>query len=363
VDFPDTRESPAEVLTEIEKEVKLGILGAERSKQSLDREFGLGGWRPVPRFAIQQGAAWCEQSWRSIDDEKIAGVNMATILRETIALIAADFPARALDALFRLTMKLAGHLPAWAHVRAGTRDLKKGYKQLFPRRDQLAGNIITYVRDSTRRYRICTSLLFGATSSVNHFNRLTPVMVAFQRRFLVLMAAGYFDDFWIQAWRDVADPTMSLLTASIHAFGAKVAMEKGGTMVSLSRFLGIYTQLDFFREGKCLCYPTPAAIAKTTVAIQDRREAGTMSEAQASTLYSLARWVDQLRLALAAMQQIIMHRKQNTIKISAVLEAALAHIAAVVSLALPRIVGLGRPASAPIFVWTDAAEEKDAHGE
>jgi len=38
------RASPAEVLTEIEKEVKLGILGAERSKQSLDREFGLGGW-------------------------------------------------------------------------------------------------------------------------------------------------------------------------------------------------------------------------------------------------------------------------------------------------------------------------------
>ena len=101
-------------------------------------------------------------------------------------------------------------------------------------------------------------------------------------------------------------------------------------MVSLSRVLGIYTQLDFFQEGRCLCYPTPAAIAKTLVAIQARREAGTMSEAQAAKLYRSARWVDQLRLALAAMQQIIIHRKQNTIKISRVLDAALAHIAAVV---------------------------------
>jgi hypothetical protein len=40
-----------------------------------------------------------------------------------------------------------------------------------------------------------------------------------------------------------------------------------------------------------------------------RTQMGTMSEAQVATFYSLACWVDHLRLAIADMQQIIWHRQ------------------------------------------------------
>ena len=57
---------------------------------------------------------------------------------------------------------------------ATTLDLRKGYKQLFPHPTELRANIITYAASGVRCCRLSYALLFGAVSSVNHFNRVTP---------------------------------------------------------------------------------------------------------------------------------------------------------------------------------------------
>ena len=86
----------------------------------------------------------------------------------------ADLPARVFSTLYRATWSALHALPQWARPVAATLDLRKGYKQLFPHPTELRANVITYVASGVRCYRLSYALLFGALSSVNHFNRVTP---------------------------------------------------------------------------------------------------------------------------------------------------------------------------------------------
>ena len=59
---------------------------------------------------------------------------------------------------------------------ATTLDLRKGYKQLFPHPTELRTNFITYAASGVRGYRPSYASLFSAVCSVNHNNRVTPLM-------------------------------------------------------------------------------------------------------------------------------------------------------------------------------------------
>ena len=49
----------AEVMQETtENEIELGLCGPLVPKETLDRQFGVGGWRPLPRHPIWQHGKW-----------------------------------------------------------------------------------------------------------------------------------------------------------------------------------------------------------------------------------------------------------------------------------------------------------------
>ena len=69
------------IVTETAKEEELGLVGPEMSLRDCNVEWGVGGWRPVPRHLIHQAG-----KPRLIDDAKHSGHNAHSLLSETIVM-------------------------------------------------------------------------------------------------------------------------------------------------------------------------------------------------------------------------------------------------------------------------------------
>ena len=81
------RDGDAELLAATEEEQKLGLCSPPMTREDVDRKFGVGQWRPLPRHPLFQHG-----KCRPIDDGKASGENQATALAETISRIGPVFP-------------------------------------------------------------------------------------------------------------------------------------------------------------------------------------------------------------------------------------------------------------------------------
>jgi len=70
-----------------QKEVDKGLISPSMSRHELDKLFGVGEWRAMPRFGVRQG-----EKIRAIDDAASSGHNTATFTYETISLPTVEFP-------------------------------------------------------------------------------------------------------------------------------------------------------------------------------------------------------------------------------------------------------------------------------
>ena len=104
----------------------------------LDEEFGVGGWRPMKRFAIEQAGG----KVRVIDDACRSGHNEATKMCETIFTTSSDFPILATMLVLQEILKveypgidlskpgdeLCKLVPEWADMRMMLQDMADAYR-------------------------------------------------------------------------------------------------------------------------------------------------------------------------------------------------------------------------------------------
>ena len=185
----------AEILDATQKEIDLGLARPLETKAEVDRIFGIGQWRPLPRHVVHQNG-----KFRPIDDARASSHNAYTECAESIVCSSAEWPAIVTKAVLKqideLNAPSAGHPPGWLQPRTGTADMWKGFRQNHPTKEDECFCVITFVHPETRQrvYSRLRGLPFGMGSVVNQFNRLPHLQTAVKRRLLGLLVCHYFDD-------------------------------------------------------------------------------------------------------------------------------------------------------------------------
>ena len=95
-----------DVLKARDEEIELGLACPYETRAQLDRRFGAGQWRPLPRHAVYQA-----NKARPIDDGRRAGHNQAALLSETIVCQTGEFIPLAAKQMIQNVMELTGFDP------------------------------------------------------------------------------------------------------------------------------------------------------------------------------------------------------------------------------------------------------------
>ena len=178
---PPPKQEWAEVVKALtQDEHQLGFLGPLVTAEDLNKQYGHGGWRSVPRFPILQG-----QKWRAIDNGSwtTASHNATFEGAQTIHTTSVS----ACTALVNAFREARGRTLSHSYrVRGASRDMWKAYRQIPIHSDHARHNIIRVfdAADGIWKFTQAHALLFGMTGSVLAFNRFPAFMTAVGRRWL-----------------------------------------------------------------------------------------------------------------------------------------------------------------------------------
>ena len=190
------------------------------TRESLDRQFGRGQWRPLERFLIEQS----DGKKRVIDNARRTGHNAHTELAETIWTVSVDCIASFASMVvqrFQLDQLQHGDHLDWLSLRIGTDDLPDAYRGLPVADQHLPFSIVAiYVPEVGWRFTPLFGLAYGLESAVVHFNRFPLVAIAAARRFCLSFCTSYFDDeLSVEFLRD-SNCSQRGLAAVLEALGA-----------------------------------------------------------------------------------------------------------------------------------------------
>ena len=174
------------------------------SRFQADAQFGVGQWRPVPRFLHVQPCG----KQRLIDDARKGCHNAATGMKETIFTIGVDMWPAVIRTMVSSTLSCHGFgeipngslalscLPPWFSVVASVMDLPDAYRGCPVHPEHRCFTIVVVFDPSSREWKFFkyTGLLYGLASAVLSFNRLPTLLVAAARRLLPLACGAYYDD-------------------------------------------------------------------------------------------------------------------------------------------------------------------------
>ena len=159
------------------EEVRQGIASGPWSKAELDRRFGAGGWRGIPRFPRHRVD---DDSWRPIDDGSRSGHNDATSADETIFTHSPDEPVFISHEFYNFEniekcMQEDECLEPLGVLCGGCQDEKKAFRQVPIHPDHIAYNIVAIFNPSSgcTVFFIVFGSLFGFFLSVFNFNPLS----------------------------------------------------------------------------------------------------------------------------------------------------------------------------------------------
>jgi len=173
--------------TATQKEVEAGLLSPAMSKTDLDGEFGVGRWRPIGRFPVEQNG-----KIRPVDDGSASLHNAATFTSETITLPTYEFPALVASYVIEVCRELGiDPLP----FLLGLDDIDAAYRRVPTSEPQFT--ICAYFSPSAGRvvYHKVFGHNFGLVSSVLNFSRVPALFTAFLRRFFLCWVNHYVDDY------------------------------------------------------------------------------------------------------------------------------------------------------------------------
>ena len=216
-------------------EKELGILLGFWTKGEVDAFFGRGNWRCMQRFAIFQDN---HGAWRCIDNGKAGGQNIMTKSGERI-----HTTCHEVFFAFAKVLRAFHGTPLTddALLLSTTMDMKRAYRQLGVRPDQLSSSVIMLWSPVSKSwvFAVLLGLAFGLKSAVLQFNRLPSLMACVMRRWLAIPAAHFFDDFkWVEPAFS-AQSGLKFADLLIKAWGVLFDADKRHTLQSSGVFLGI----------------------------------------------------------------------------------------------------------------------------
>ena len=185
-----------EILRQTRKDRALGAAAGPFLSSQLDRAFGRGRWRAVPRHGL-----WQEHNGklRCIDNARSSEHNAATSETERLRVIAGDIVpavARKFHSLLAQS-KPSGKAEQEPDSLVGSsEDWERGYRQRACTQDHLRFNVVAFWHCGLKKvlFWVYFGLLFGLASSVVAFNRTPALLVAVLRRVAGVPAFHYFDD-------------------------------------------------------------------------------------------------------------------------------------------------------------------------
>ena len=263
-----------------EEEVEKGFCSPLRSKSEMDLLYGVGQWRPIPRFLVRQSCG----KVRGIDDARRGQHNEVTDMEETIFTISADWVPEALDTF----------LSQWNRVRPGseipefelaTDDLPDAYRGCPVAPDHQCVSIVAVycTQAEAWRYTQIWGLAYGLTSAVVSFNRFPTLLVAAARRLLGILCGAYFDDIVTTDSVLGRGSSQGQLTALMGALGSPPAKGKSFPLAQNRIFLGVSISLYRFAE-ESIIEIQPKSATRATIqqaigrAVEDKLTAGTAAK-------------------------------------------------------------------------------------
>ena len=206
---PQRMEAARECWKKTKSEIKKGYVFGPSSRAKLDRKYGRGKWRCLPRSAIFQ-----KKKWRCIDNGKFSDHNKCQPRHERIVCGRADFPATAAREFARRMPKIRAvcstalrsgiskHERSYRRwgMRHGTVDLEAAYRRT-PTSQPEYTTVAVFDTDADEVvYAELPGHNFGLASAVLNFNRGPALFTAAARRLLWVCTEPYYDD------SDVSEP-------------------------------------------------------------------------------------------------------------------------------------------------------------
>lgn len=265
-----------EVLTrKTRKEVDAGHAFGPFTAEELDSKFGVGRWRCMQRFGVEQGfeADGVTVRIRPCDNGRASQHNAGTTVHETIACEDATFPVL-VASLFAEEfgdddLRQMGH---------ATDDVDSAYRRMASDRPEMTVIAIFDVTVGGVRYYTMNGFNFGILSAVLAFNRHSQRVAMIARRFFGVCTAAYFDDY------DTAEPTYAGRTAKevLHRIHGLLGMPlaKGDKDVPFrgqNAFLGVVSDLTAFCQGLASMRSKPVRVAKVVASLEEYMARRTLS--------------------------------------------------------------------------------------
>ena len=344
-------------------EQQRGWLGPFRTANDLNREFGAGMWRFIPRFLLQQ-----RLRDRLIDDAKRGKQNRFTQCPETMFTITLDWLGVALECLETVfAERCPGHehpFPEWYDPGISLDDLPDAFKgcPVHPA-DQRACIVAVWSELSGKwLFAKSYSCLFGIGSVVVSFNRLPALATAVSKRLGICMCAAYYDDLITLESLNFRASARPFLLLVLTALGAPPTPAKSFPLGQHRARLGAALNMATIKDDLYFTLqPKESSVAKVIQGCRAAIARGSLTPAEASTLRGQAGWTATLsagRFGRIGMQFLKTRQYQSHSERSLldVVDAqALEFLAFLVSVAPPRAVFFGR-SGRPLFrVYSDAS--------
>ena len=198
-----------------------------------------GKWRALGRFP-----AWSADKYRECDDAKKSKHNDSTFIWERI--ICEDIMS--VDRFARLQFFFWKRLPHDVRLKTFqlngfTEDLKRAYRQCAVALEHLRYNTVNYRQGNQSVFVIVYALVFGLTSAVIQFNRVSRFLSFASRRWLMILVTNYYDDFFNLAGEKAAKKIKHNFKEFVRSTGFWLDEGKGSLPAAVMKWLGVMKEL------------------------------------------------------------------------------------------------------------------------
>ena len=261
----------------------------------MDKRYGRGRWRPLPRTAILQ-----KDKWRCIDDGRRSKHNAATRMRERITCGRADFPlvvsrafARILSSRRYQSQRAGGGV--WKRRRMGhsTCDLEAAYRKVTTQQPQYT--CVAVWDPDQRKVRYCDLYghNFGLLSAVTNFNRFPELATAAARRLLWVVTEHYFDDNDIAEpeWADGSGMRALKRLCGDEFFGFAFDDDQDSPWGPVNEYLGVVSGLPEVDRGSMTVDVSEARRDKIKLLVDQSLSSTRLASGGASSIFGKARFM------------------------------------------------------------------------
>ncbi|CAE7369201.1 unnamed protein product [Symbiodinium sp. CCMP2592] len=365
---PGARAPDAGQLAHLEQtckeEVDLGFMLGPYTEDQVSRLFGHTRWSCIRRFVLEQKPG----KLRPIDDAKEALVNSASTSTMRLELEDADYlSAMALEVARRILADPSkpGAVP-WV---ARCLDLTKAYKQMCVSERDLPVSVVFFLDGQGKpRYYVSHSLLFGCTSSVFAFNRVSKAISFLLNQMLLVPSSVFYDDFPLLSPNNTSDRATWATTALLDLLGwghARVGKDAKGVPFAASfEVLGMSMQLDGVHRGRLTLQNKAGRIEQLVALFQGFLDRGAITVHEAQVAHGLlnfsAGYVNGRALRLTCQELLRLTKASSPASSKAIRSFCVNSIEALRALS-PRVLSVW-DSRAPIHIFTDGAWEQRRAG-